>query len=248
MGSERRRHARSSAKDAKDASVACTSAEFAKPGTDSYNLAVKLLDTSASGACIVTKGRLREGIKVMVGVILPKQGTRVMSRAIVRWSTTVESKGRTAHVAGLQFDRTQPELSPKKVPATESEKLRTKEPQRRHQRFAPEKVDIVCLPRTLLTKLGVKSNSARALRNLSLGGAQIVTSEKLAPGDPVDLTLQFRYPATTVKAEGIVRWCRRDTMSLEPRWNVGVIFKRMDPSSDGRLRTVEAVFIDDNPS
>jgi len=232
----------------KDASVACTSAEFAKAGSDSYNLAVKLLDTSASGACIVTKGRLREGVKVMVGVILPKQGTRAMSRAVVRWSTTVESKGRTAHVAGLQFDRTLPDLAPKKTPQTESEKLRSKEPQRRHPRFVPEKVDIVCLPRGILTKLGVKSNSARALKNLSLGGAQIVSAEKLAPGDPVDLVLEFRYPSTTVKAEGVVRWCRRDTLSLEPRWNVGVVFKRMDPSSNGRLRTVEAVFVDDKPA
>jgi len=245
VGTERRGHTRVSTKEA---SVACTSAEFARPGSDSYNLAVKLLDTSASGACIVTKGRLREGIKVMLGIILPRKGTRVMSRAVVRWSTTVESKGRTAHVAGLMFDRAVSELSPPKPPATESEKLRSKEPQRRHRRFVPEKVDIVCLPRGLLTRLGVKSNSAKGLRNLSLGGAQIVSADKLAPGDPVDLTLQFGSPATTIKAEGIVRWCRRDTLSLEPRWNVGVVFKQMDPASDGRLRTVEAVFVDEKPA
>src|SRR5260221_4978008 len=138
MGRDRRRHSRVMNKDA---SVACTSAEFARPGSASYNLAVKLLDTSASGACVVTKGRLREGIKVMVGVILPRQGARIMSRAVVRWSTTVESKGRTAHVAGLQFDRTLPDLAPQKTPRTESEKLRSKEPQRRHPRFIPEKGD-----------------------------------------------------------------------------------------------------------
>ena len=43
---------------------------------------------------------------------------------------------------------------------------------------------------------------------------------------------------------GVVRWCRRDTLSLEPRWNVGVVFKDMEPSAQSRLRTVEAVFID----
>jgi hypothetical protein len=245
VSSDRRRHDRVSAKDA---SVACTSAEFAQPGSSSYNLALRLLDTSASGACIVTKGRLREGIKVMVGVVLPRKGTKVMLRAVVRWSTTVESRGRTAHVAGLQFDRSVSELAPAKPPVTESQLLRSKEPQRRHPRFAPEKVDIVCLPRGLLRKLGVKSNSARSLRNLSLGGAQIVCSQKLAPGERVDLTLQFRYPATTVTAEGIVRWCRRDTLSLEPRWNVGVVFRQMDSMSDGRLKTVEAVFIDEKPA
>ncbi len=234
----------------KEASVACTSPEFAPPGSASYNFAVKLLDTSATGACLVTKGRLRQGVPVIVGIILPRQGTKVMCKATVRWSTTVESKGRTAHVAGLQFDKPLAQLSPQKVvqPTSSQALNKAKEPQRRHKRFVPEKVDIVCLPRGLLRKLGVKSNSARAVKDLSLGGVQIVSAEKLKPGEPVDLTLKFRYPATEVKAEGIVRWCRRDTMSLEPRWNVGVIFKRIDSASDGRLRTVEAVFIDDKPS
>jgi hypothetical protein len=246
MGEERRRHNRV---NRKDASVAVTSAEFAKSGSGTYNLAVRLLDTSASGACLVTKGRLREGIPVVVGIMLPRHGTKVLCKATVRWSTTVESKGRTAHVAGLQFERPVSELGPT-IPRTgaSSATLSSKEPQRRHPRFTPEQVDIVCLPRGLLRKLGVKSNSARALKNVSLGGAQIISAEKLKPGEPVDLTLQFRYPATTVSAEGIVRWCRRDTLSLEPRWVVGVVFKRMAPDSGGRLRTVEAVFVDDKPS
>jgi hypothetical protein len=243
MGQERRRHDRARQKEG---SVACTSAEFAKPGSGAYNLAVKLLDTSASGVCLVTKGRLREGVPVIVGIILPRQGAKVMSKAVVRWSTTVESKGRTAHVAGLQFDKPIAQLAPPEGRDRLGE-TKTKEPQRRHRRFAPEKVDIVCVPRGLLSKLGVKSNSARALKNLSLGGAQIVSAEKMEPGEPVDLTLKFNYPATVVKAEGVVRWCRRDTLSLEPRWNVGVIFRQIDPSSDGRLRTVEAVFVDEKP-
>lgn len=245
MGPERRRHDRV---PRKDASIAVTSAEFAPAGSGTYNLAVKLLDTSASGACLVTKGRLREGIPVTVGILLPRHGTRVMCKAKVRWSTTIESKGRTAHVAGLQFERPVSELGPT-VPTPSGTKssatLTSKEPQRRHPRFAPEQVDIVCLPRGFLRKLGVKSNSARSLKNVSLGGAQIVCSQKLKAGELVDLTLQFRYPATTVAAEGVVRWCRRDTLSLEPRWLVGVVFKRMAPDADGRLKTVEAVFIDD---
>jgi hypothetical protein len=242
MGQERRRHDR---ERAKDASVACTSPGFAPPGSASYNLAVRLLDTSATGACLVTKGRLREGVPVFVGIDLPRQGTRLMSKATVRWSTTVESKGRTAHVAGLQFEKPLEQLAPRKVAPAPPEPPPSKEPNRRHKRFVPETVDIVCLPRGLLRKLGVKSNSAKALKDLSLGGAQIISAEKLRPGEPVDLTLKFRYPAAEVKAEGVVRWCRRDTLSLEPRWNVGVVFKRIDPASDGRLRTVEAVFIDE---
>jgi hypothetical protein len=244
VSSERRRHKRV---PQKDASIACTSAEFAQPGSESYNLAVRLLDTSATGACVVTKGRLREGIKVVVGVVLPRTKTKVMARAVVRWSTTVEKRGRVAHVAGLQFERRLSELAAPDAPPP-PEVPKPAEPQRRHPRFVPEKVEIVCLPRGILRKLGVKSNSAKALKNLSLGGAQIVCGQKLTPGERVDLTLQFRYPAAMVTAEGIVRWCRRDTLSLEPRWNVGVVFKQMDSASDGRLKTVEAVFVDEKPA
>ena len=238
MGQERRRHDRLPAREAE---VACTSAEFAPPGSPSYNLAVRLLDASASGACLITKGRLREGIPVIVGIILPNQKARVMSKAVVRWATTVESKGRTAHVAGIEFEKPIAALAPRLPKSGPSKHA---EPQRRHKRFVPEKVEIVCLPPGLLRKLGVKSNAARALKDLSLGGAQILSSEKLSTGDRVELLLQFAFPKTTVRAAGIVRWCRRDTLSLEPRWNVGVVFKDLDPGAHGRLRTVEAVFID----
>jgi hypothetical protein len=242
MSNERRRHDRIGAKEAQ---VACTNAEFAGPGSPSYNLALRLLDTSTSGACVVTRGRLREGIPVTVGIILPGNRVRVMSKAVVRWSTTVESKGRTAHVAGLEFERPVDSLGPRPKPGKITAGARNPEPQRRHKRFVPEKVDIVCLPRGILTKLGVKANAAKGLKDLSLGGAQIVSAEKLKTGEPVDLLLQFSFPKTTVRAVGVVRWCRRDTLSLEPRWNVGVVFKEMDPNAHGRLRTVEAVFIDE---
>jgi hypothetical protein len=167
-----------------------------------------------------------------------------MSKAKVRWSTTVESKGRIAHVAGLEFESPVPSLGPSILPDQVPGGPRKDEPQRRHKRFLPDKVEIVCLPRSFLRKLGVKSNAARGLKDLSLGGAQIVSTEKLETGDRVDLLLQFNYPRTTVRAVGMVRWCKRDTLSLEPRWNVGVIFRDMDPNSHGRLRTVEAVFLD----
>src|SRR3954464_11717962 len=160
MAQERRRADR---QRTPEGSIVCTSPDFAKPGSPSFNLAMKLLDTSSTGACLVTKGRLRQGVPVFVGIILPRQGTKVMARATVRWSTTVESKGRTAHVAGLQFEKPLAQLAPEKVAdGASSETLpKTKEPQRRHKRFVPEKVDIVCLPRGLLRKLGVKSNPAR---------------------------------------------------------------------------------------
>jgi hypothetical protein len=233
---ERRRHDRVSS--AKEAKVAAASEEYAGTGSDAFNFAVRLLDTSASGACLITKGRLREGIPVTVGIVLP-DNTKVLSQAVVRWSTTVESKGRVAHVAGLEFEKPVADLAPALRKPTPSA-----EPQRRHKRFVPDKVDIVCLPPGILSKLGVRNNTARALKDVSLGGAQIVSSEKFKPGDRIDLMLTFEFPKTSVRAAGVVRWCHRDTLSLEPRWNVGVVFMDMDPSAQSRLRTVEAVFVD----
>jgi len=236
MGQERRRHDRSPNREAQ---IACTSAEHKQAGK-SINLALRLLDTSATGACLVTRVPLREGSPVILGIILPQNKARVMTKGVVRWSTSLEQKGRVAHVVGVEFDKPVAELAPglpKNGPSHE-------EPQRRHKRFVPEKVDIVCLPPGFLSKLGMKSNSAKALKDLSLGGAQIVSTEKLEAGDRVDLLLKFAFPKTSVRAAGIVRWCRRDTMSLEPRWVIGVKFKELDPTTDSRLRTVEAVFID----
>jgi hypothetical protein len=234
--SERRRHDR--AASPKEAKIACASEEWIAPGSDMFNLAVRLLDTSASGACLLTKGRLRAGIPVTVGIVLPNE-TKVLSKAVVRWATTVESKGRVAHVAGLEFEKPVADLAPSLPRLAPSE-----EPNRRHKRFVPDKVELVCLPPGILSKIGVRSNAAKALKDLSLGGAQIVSSEKYKTGDRIDLMLTFAFPKTSLRATGVVKWCRRDTISLEPRWNVGVVFKDMDPSAQSRLRTVEAVFAD----
>ena len=255
MAPERRHSSRS--RPERGAAVACTSAEFVPAGSPAHNLAVKLLDTSASGACVVTTGRLRQGVPVLVAIAFPGEQRLYKARAVVRWSTTVESKGRTAHVAGLEFDKAMGELgkraspaaasSASRAPSASSAAIEAKEPQRRHKRFRAEKVEIVCVPRGLLTKLGIKTNPAKGLKDVSLGGAQIVSSEKLKAGTRVDLQLRFNYPRSVVTAVGIVLWCRRDTLSLDPRWNVGVVFKQMDSDSDRQLRTVEAFFNDASP-
>src|SRR6185436_8919525 len=165
----------------------------------------------------------------------------IMAKGAVRWATSIEQKGRTAHVAGVEFDKPVAALAPDLPKSGPSKHA---EPNRRHKRFAPDNVDIVCLPPGFLSKLGMKANTAKALKNLSMGGAQILSTEKLETGERVDLLFKFAFPKTSVRAAAVVRWCRRDTLSLEPRWNVGVVFKEMDPGAESRLRTVEAVFID----
>jgi hypothetical protein len=104
-------------------------------------------------------------------------------------------------------------------------------------------VTLVCLPRGLLRSFGLAANKGRQVKDLSRGGAQIICSQKLKPGQHVDLRLEFRRTELTLEAEGVIRWCRRDTTSLEPRYLAGVVFKNLPEGSERSLRAIEGAFI-----
>jgi len=236
--------------------VRCTSTADAGGGEGSYNFASRILDVSSHGACLVTVGRLRKGVPVAIDLFVPHTGVRFRSKATVQWSTTVESRGREAHVAGFYFDRVFRPGVPMKPPAASAAPPRSTrshapeptqpsspEPVRAHKRFSPGKVSLVCLPRGLLRTFGLAANKARGLKDLSRGGAQIICSKRLKPGQPVDLRLEFRRAELTLEAEAVVRWCRRDTTSLEPRFLAGVVFKNLPEGSERSLRAIEGTFI-----
>ena len=250
MSKERRRHVRSG--PSRGLEVRCASAEHADRHDERYNLATRIIDVSARGACLVTVGRLRKGVPVTVDLFVPNRAARFRSKATVQWSTTVESRGRVAHVAGLYFDRlfTPERPAKKEKPAAAHEPRpgrlipsRGPEPMRKHKRFSPEEVSLVCLSRGLLRTLGLATNTGRRLKDLSRGGAQIVCSRKLKPGDRVDLRLEFGRSELNIEAEGVIRWCRRDTASLEPRYLAGVVFKNLPEGSERSLRAIERTFI-----
>lgn len=242
---ERRRYERFKPEDTYV--LACYSAELGDLVPDPYNLATKLIDIGAKGVCMVTVGRLREGLPVHVDLTLHDSRTRIRSRATVRWSSTLESRGRTAHVAGLEFDKVLEGARDRveflgvwmRGPARGA----TPEPVRRHKRFSPDHAKLSCFPRGLLSALGFRSEVGRGLKDLSLGGAQIVSRKRLRPGRRVDLVLEFRHPRSIIRAQGVVRWCRRDTLTLESRWNVGVTFTRLSPDDDDHLRGLEKIFL-----
>jgi Tfp pilus assembly protein PilZ len=254
MRQERRRHERT--KPPREWAIRCTSADA---GFEKYNFASSIIDVSPRGICVVTVGRLRMGTPVTIELYVPDGGSRFKSRALVAWSTTVESKGRVAHVAGLHLDRAlmaetrkkpdarvssaspSPSSTPKaaKNPAALSES----DPQRHHPRFAPEEVELLCFPEGLLRALGLAKNAGRRLKDLSRAGAQIICSQKLDPGQRVTLRLEFKKEKMTIDAQGEVRWCRRDTTSLEPRYFAGVLFGDLPPGSEKSLRAIERAFI-----
>jgi PilZ domain-containing protein len=221
----------------------CTNEQFPAQGRNFYNLAMRLVDVSPRGACLVTVGRLREQAALIVDIFAPQDLARFKARATVRWSTTLERGGRTAHVAGIRFERVLESygerLSFLGGRGAASSPARTHEPQRRYKRFRPADVRVVCNPRDFWRSLGIRTNPALGVHDLSLGGAQIVCSKRLKPGRYVDLTLEADRPRATVQAEAQVRWCRRDTRSLESRWLAGLVFQRMSPTHEEALKELD---------
>ncbi|HEX7901908.1 MAG TPA: PilZ domain-containing protein [Planctomycetota bacterium] len=212
------------------------------------NLAVKLIDVSSRGACFVSRSRVRAGLRVQVLIVRPGAGTRSSVDGTVRWSESLKSDGRTAHVTGVEFDKgiTGLGLPEEPVhPAKKSQKIpKAVDPRRHHRRFKPEKTSVVAIPRDgFWRKLGFKPNSAHSLLDLSMGGAQIVSTKKLKPGLVLDVEIVLSDGKTTIATEGFVCWCRRDTLSLKPKWNVGVRFGKLDEDAKRSLTEVQQIHV-----
>ena len=245
MHAERRKHSR--VKPDPGFVCTCTNAEFSGHSRDPYNLATRLLDVSARGACLVTPGRLRERVPLILDLCVPQMLARFKARAVVRWSRTLERGGRTAHLAGLHFERVLETYGDrlaflggrKEAPSP----MRGRDPQRRFRRFLPRDARVTCVARGFWNSLGFRSNPALGLHDVSQGGAQVLLSKRLLPGRVVDVTLDFGPHRATVAAEALVRWCRRDTRSLESRWNAGLVFRRMAPDHEEQLKILEALHL-----
>lgn len=124
-----------------------------------------------------------------------------------------------------------------------SEFGRSDEPRRRHKRFTPPRSEVILIPRGFWSSVVFKKNVALRLKDVSLGGVQVVLGRELRPGVKADLTIKFPGFPRPVAAEADIRWCRRDTISLEPRWNAGLTFKRLSPNDEAHLREVDRTFL-----
>ena len=120
---------------------------------------------------------------------------------------------------------------------------RRDEPRRRYQRFAPPRTDVCCIRHGFWPPLIAGKNVALHLKDLSLGGAQIIACKELHPGEKTELRMEFPgFPAPLV-AEADVRWCRRDTLSLAPRWRAGLTFKRLSPEQEANLEAIDRTYL-----
>jgi hypothetical protein len=119
---------------------------------------------------------------------------------------------------------------------------RSPEPRRKFKRFRPTRAGVVCIPHGFWASL-FRRNIALQVHDLSLGGAQIVATRALRAGSRTDVLIDFPGFPRPLSAEADVRWCRRDTLSLEPRWNAGLIFKRLSPADEEQLREVDRTYL-----
>lgn len=238
--------------------VRLTSPENAGRHDERYNLAARILDISTKGACLVTFEKLPKGAPMAVELFIPGKGLRFGSKATVQWAASLNGEGLRTHVAGLAFeklfkaerfvrgDKTRDELpvEPEEGPPT-SRALPTRgpEPQRNHKRFSPADVTLTALPRGFFRSIGLGSNTARRLKDLSRGGAQISCATRLKAGQRIDLHLDFKKNNLTLEIEAVVRWCKRDVTSLEPRYLAGVSFEDLPEGTARQLRTIEGLFL-----
>ena len=198
------------------------------------NLAVKLLDLSARGARFTCRSRLKQGQRVQILIVRPGAGTRSSVDATVRWAESLKAQNQVDHVAAVEFDRAVPGLGLPEgiVRPKKHDSAPVVDPQRHHRRFKPERTTVHLIPRDgLLRKLGLKPNTGVRLVDLSSGGAQVVSTRKFEKGQVVDLKILLADGTTAIDTEGIVRWCRRDTLSLKARWNIGLRFGALDVAS-----------------
>jgi hypothetical protein len=242
--------------------VRLTAPEHAGSKNERYNLAARLLDLSSKGACLVTFEKLSQGSPAVAELFIPGRDVQFTTKATVCWATSLRDGGHLMHVAGISFaksfrgeravrsDRAREVLpaaadpSPSEAtPTSRSMPSRGPEPQRSHKRFTPEEVTLVCFQRGFLRAVGLASNTARRLKDLSRTGAQIACAGRLKAGERVDLRLEFARSKIVLELEAIVRWCRRDTTSLEPRYLAGVSFENLAEGAERQIRTIEGMFL-----
>jgi hypothetical protein len=99
-GTERRKYPRY--KPEPGTIILCTREEAT--GVPGANLVQRVIDVSALGVCFVATAPLVEGSAVNVDIMLPGQKAKTSTRAKVRWTQFLESRGREAHVAGIEFE------------------------------------------------------------------------------------------------------------------------------------------------
>jgi len=223
--------------------IQCWAAEFAGNPAHRNNLAVRCLDLSTGGACIVTTGRLRVGAAMVLSIDIPDTAQRFRGKAVIRWSQSVEKKGQEAHVAGLQILEVQECLGDKVAFLAGAQKLQPADGRQKHRRVLAQETEVSCAVAGLMGALGLSGNIAKGLVDVSEGGCKLILEKKVEVGQRVKLQFTFKHPALKVNGEGIVRSCDRDTLTLAPKYETGIEFQNLSNDDAAHLRLVLKEFL-----
>ncbi|HEX7898530.1 MAG TPA: PilZ domain-containing protein [Planctomycetota bacterium] len=241
MQTERRKHPRRPPdKGVGITAMSSTATAGAQATTTRSNVAVKVVDVSDKGACLVTTGRLRAGAELLVKLFVEGTDDFYSAKAVVRWAETWSKNGREADVAGIEFMKVQEVRGTRfhamtswapVVPTRQDDK-------RKQKRRLLESSKVTCVATGLFNFLGMASNLASSLGDLSESGCQITATKKLEPGTSVKVTLAFKHPDVEFSVSGEVKYANRDTLSLEPRYATGIEFSKLAHDDEGRLMMV----------
>jgi len=236
MQTERRKHPR--VKPDSIFRVQCYSADFSENPLHRVNLAVRCLDLSTGGACVVTTGRLRVGASMVLSVDIPDTATRFLGKAVVRWSQSVEKKGQEAHVAGMQILEVKECQGEKVGFIAGAQRMLPADNRQKHRRVLVQEAEVSCTAAGFMGALGLSGNVAKSLVDLSEGGCKLILEKKVEVGQKVKIQITFKHPALKVSSDGIVRRCDRDTLQLAPKYETGVEFQNLSNDDAAHIRLV----------
>lgn len=226
--------------------LVCTNPDFETKKGGTPNLALKLLDLGPKGLCAVTVGRLREGINLVVAIIAGD--SRYKAKAQVRWSQTINHKGREAHVTGMEFMEILEAYGEKVRFMTVWAKGASPEPHpqvdyaRDMRQSAIRSAQVLCIPKGFWGAIGMSSNVGKSLIGVKSGMVHIVCVKKLDEGQKVELRIDFQNPTTFVVGQAKVLSCKRNTMVLEPRFETELAFTEMSEEDRERWFDIQRTF------
>lgn len=114
---------------------------------------------------------------------------------------------------------------------------------RRWPRFkVDDEAAVVVYPEKLLNFMGLgRGNRAKAAVNLSEGGVLVRTSEKLARGTRVRLTISIEKFSDRFDCAGEVRWCYQAARS-DKDYYAGISFVDLPPSDVKKIEKMRSWF------
>ena len=114
---------------------------------------------------------------------------------------------------------------------------------RRWPRFkVDDEAAVVLYPEKLLNFMGLgRSNRAKAAVNLSEGGVLVRTTEKIARGTRVRLTISIEKFSDRFECVGIVRWCYAAARSKDDYY-AGISFLDLPPADIKKIEKMRSWF------